>query len=62
MVWASASGAYAGISLNGSIIKPRPSWNEAYYGRAVSVADIVTKRTVSNANADKLRQNLASIR
>lgn len=62
VVWASASGAYAGISINGSIIKPRASWNEAYYGRAVSVADIVTKRAVSNPGADSLRQDLASVR
>jgi lipid-binding SYLF domain-containing protein len=62
VVWASASGAYAGISLNGSIVKPRDSWNAAYYGHAVSVADIVRKRAVSNGNAEPLRQALASVR
>jgi lipid-binding SYLF domain-containing protein len=62
VVWASASGAYAGISVNGSIIKPRASWNEAYYGHAVSVADIVNKRAVRNTSAEPLRQDLASVR
>jgi lipid-binding SYLF domain-containing protein len=61
VVWASASGAYAGVSVNGSVIKPRDSWNEAYYGHAESVADIVTKHAVSNAGADPLRLDLASI-
>ncbi len=27
VVWASSSGAYAGITLNGSVVKPRTSWN-----------------------------------
>jgi SH3 domain-containing YSC84-like protein 1 len=62
VVWASASGAYAGISVNGSIIRPRTSWNHAYYGHAVKVSDIVTKRSVSNPSADALRQDLASVR
>jgi SH3 domain-containing YSC84-like protein 1 len=62
VVWASASGAYAGVTINGSIIKPRDSWNEAYYHHAESVASIVTKHAVSNTGADPLRQDLASIR
>jgi len=62
VVWASASGAYAGISVNGSIIAPRPSWNHAYYGRAVTVSDIITKRVVKNRGADGLRDDLASVR
>lgn len=62
VVWASASGAYAGITINGSIVKPRPSWNAAYYGRAASVGDILRRRAVSNPGADPLRQDLVSIR
>ncbi|WP_189042121.1 lipid-binding SYLF domain-containing protein [Aliidongia dinghuensis] len=60
VVWSSSSGAYAGITLNGSIIKPRDSWNEAYYGHAVSPATIVNKRSVKNTGADSLRTTLAS--
>ncbi len=61
VVWASASGAYAGISVNGSIIKPRSAWNHAYYGHSVRVSDIVLKSAVKNPNADALRQDLASL-
>jgi lipid-binding SYLF domain-containing protein len=61
IVWSSATGAYAGLTLNGSIIKPRDSWNQAYYGRPAAVADIVTKHTVTNAGANGLKQNLGSI-
>ncbi|MEE3623849.1 lipid-binding SYLF domain-containing protein [Nitrospirillum sp. BR 11752] len=62
IVWASASGAYAGLTLNGSILKPRDSWNEAYYGKPETVSAIVTARSAKNADADGLRKNLASIR
>jgi SH3 domain-containing YSC84-like protein 1 len=61
VVWASASGAYAGISVNGSIIRPRSEWNDAYYGHAVRVSDIITARSVSNPNAEALRADLASL-
>jgi lipid-binding SYLF domain-containing protein len=36
IAWAKAKGAFAGISLAGSVIKPREEWNLAYYGHAVS--------------------------
>jgi SH3 domain-containing YSC84-like protein 1 len=61
IVWSSATGAYAGLTLNGSLIKPRDSWNEAYYGHAESVRNIVSKRAVQNPGAAGLRQELASI-
>jgi lipid-binding SYLF domain-containing protein len=60
VVWSSSSGAYAGLTLNGSIIKPRDSWNQAYYGHAVSPASIVNKHAVKNAGADGLRTTLAN--
>ncbi|MBB6254600.1 lipid-binding SYLF domain-containing protein [Nitrospirillum iridis] len=62
IVWSSASGAYAGLTLNGSILKPRDSWNEAYYGKPEPVSAIVSKRSAKNADADGLRRNLATIR
>jgi lipid-binding SYLF domain-containing protein len=36
IAWAKAKGAYAGLTLEGSIIKPRNEWNTAYYGHPVS--------------------------
>jgi lipid-binding SYLF domain-containing protein len=35
IAWAKSKGAYLGITLEGSVIKPRNEWNEAYYGRPV---------------------------
>ena len=60
VVWASSSGAYAGISINGSLIESRPAWNRAYYGRDVSVADILANR-VSAAGTASLRAALAGL-
>ena len=62
VLWASSTGAYAGLTLNGSIIKPRDAWNAAYYGRPVSVGDIVRRDEVKNLEANALRRDLASIR
>jgi lipid-binding SYLF domain-containing protein len=61
IVWSSSTGAYAGLTLNGSIIKPRDSWNEAYYGHPESVRNIVSKRTAQNPGAEGLRRELASL-
>ncbi len=60
VVWSSASGAYAGLTLNGSVIKPRDSWNTAYYGHAISPAGIVNRHGAKNPGADGLRATLAA--
>jgi len=41
VAWAKAKGAYAGITLEGSIIKPRNEWNTAYYGHPVRPRDVL---------------------
>ena len=46
VVWASASGAYAGISLDGSVVEPMHQGDANYYGRPVSSSDIVFHRSV----------------
>jgi SH3 domain-containing YSC84-like protein 1 len=61
IIWSSNTGAYAGLTLNGSLIKPRDSWNEAYYGRPESVRTIVITRSAQNPGAGPLRQELNSI-
>jgi lipid-binding SYLF domain-containing protein len=40
IAWAKAKGAYAGISLQGSVIVPRKEWNTAYYGRPITAGQI----------------------
>jgi lipid-binding SYLF domain-containing protein len=41
VVWASSSGAYAGITLDGSIIKARPDWDRDYYGHGMTGREIL---------------------
>jgi len=56
-----SKGLYGGISLDGAIVDVRDSLNKAYYGKPVTPTDILVKRTVSNAHADKLRASVAKI-
>ena len=58
IVWASASGAYAGLTLEGSLVKPRDSYNEAYYGRPIAVREILNTNDVHNAGAEGLQKAL----
>ena len=60
IVWAVAKGAYGGITLNGSVIAPQNSTNAQFYGRPVSVVDILYGRVNSPA-AGPLRANLATV-
>ena len=43
IAWAKSKGAYAGLTLEGSIIKPRNEWNVAYYGHPVTPVQILNK-------------------
>ncbi len=52
-------GAFAGVSLEGAVIKTKDKWNEAYYGQAVSPVDIIVKRSVSNPGSKALRTSVA---
>jgi lipid-binding SYLF domain-containing protein len=56
VAWASSSGAYAGISLNGSVVEPNREGDAAYYGRSVTSSDIVLRRAVrSHASGGLVR-------
>ncbi|MGI9571450.1 MAG: lipid-binding SYLF domain-containing protein [Desulfobulbia bacterium] len=59
--YARSKGAFAGISLDGAVVKTKDKFNEAYYGQAVSPTDILIRKTVSNPQADELRQSISSI-
>jgi lipid-binding SYLF domain-containing protein len=41
IAWAKSKGAYAGITLEGSVIKPRNEWNTAYYGHPVTPGQVL---------------------
>ena len=58
IVWASASGAYAGISLDGTVVAPRHEADANYYGRAVSSSDIVLRHGVRSPAAGPLVRTL----
>jgi lipid-binding SYLF domain-containing protein len=60
VIWTSATGLYGGLTLNGSVIKPRDEWNERFYGRPVSVQAILADE-VQNREANPLRAKLSSV-
>jgi len=41
IAWAKSKGAYAGLTLEGSLIKPRNEWNTAYYGHPVKPRQVL---------------------
>ena len=62
VTWASSSGAYAGISLNGSVIKPDNDDNKAFYGKAGTPRAIHAGSGFSSTGSAGLRQSLATMR
>jgi len=55
----SGVGLYGGLSLEGTALAPRESWNASYYGQNVSSRAITLDNAVSNPQADRLRDILA---
>ena len=55
---AKSRGLYAGVSLEGSILARRNEENAAYYGRPVSVEQIVLTMEAHNPGSDNLRAAL----
>ncbi len=51
-------GLFIGGALEGTVISQRQGWNQAYYGHAAAVTEILQGR-VSNRHADPLRQALS---
>lgn len=54
IVWASSSGAYAGISLDGTLVQPQADANKAYYGRSLTPRQIVIEHEARNPEAKPL--------
>ena len=61
LVWTSATGAYGGLTLNGTSIKPNDDWNKSFYGRPLTVAEILGGK-VQNPNTVAFRTELARIK
>ena len=53
-----SQGLFAGVSLEGTIIKSNPKGNERYYNAAVSVGDILKGRVTVPSSAAELRKSL----
>lgn len=52
-------GLYGGLSLEGTVLSARESWNAAYYGQDTATRAIVLDNSVSNEKAEALRDFLA---
>jgi SH3 domain-containing YSC84-like protein 1 len=53
-----ARGLYGGVTLEGSLMPSKSSWNAAYYGQPYSARQIVIQMGPANPGADPLRQML----
>jgi SH3 domain-containing YSC84-like protein 1 len=60
IVWASASGAFAGVNIDGSIIAAKPDWNRTYYGPSATLQGILGNRYRSRGTA-ALRSAMESV-
>lgn len=58
IAWSRSKGAYAGLTLEGSLIKPRHEWNQAYYGQPAKPEAIVFSEGVGHARTIALRDAL----
>ena len=59
--FAESKGLFGGIALQGGVMHPRPSYNQAYYGPNAQLRDIVLQRKYSNAGARDLQGTLNQI-
>lgn len=57
-VFSRSQGLFAGVSLEGAVIQPRDSWNEAYYGKKTSPGEIVAGGAGPGRGSEALRQAL----
>jgi len=53
-----SKGAFAGASMEGAVLKANYDWNQAYYGKAASPADIFVRKSVSNPGSTELRNTI----
>lgn len=60
--YARSQGAYLGMSLEGSRLRIRDDFNEAYYGEKLRPVHIIEGRRVDNPGTHALREDLAGFR
>lgn len=54
-----SKGVYGGLNIDGTVITPSSNWNHAYYGKALTAADILMRVKPHNKQAKELL-NLAT--
>jgi lipid-binding SYLF domain-containing protein len=60
IVWSSGTGAYGGLTFNGSVVKPRNEWNADFYGKDVGIMGVLNNK-VKSPDTAMLRRNLATV-
>ncbi len=60
-VYSRDKGAYAGATIDGSVINTRDSWNSQYYGKPTKTTDILIRRSVANPGAEALMNTVAKV-
>ena len=58
LAYGRSKGAFIGVAVDGSVISPRDKWNTTYYGKEVTLVNILINQTESNPQADNLRAAL----
>jgi len=58
--FARSQGLFAGIALDGTFVSAREKWNTAYYGKPVTLVDILISNMVSNPGSAELRNAVAN--
>ena len=61
IVYSTVKGAYAGMSVDGSVLDVRQSLNQAYYGKPATPVDILVKKEATSADAAGLRSTVKSV-
>ena len=61
LAFSRTKGAFAGVSVEGAVIKVRPQYNAAYYGKNVRPADIIVSKSARNLHADELRRSVSAL-
>jgi len=60
VVWSSGTGAYGGLTFNGSVVKAKDDWNAEFYGRDATVSGILANR-YKNRDTRSLQSNIATV-
>lgn len=60
VVYSKVQGAYAGMSVDGSVLDVRESLNAAYYGKPITPVDILVKNAATNPTSASLKSTLKS--